>query len=419
MARPSYSFVVEGIEPKDPRFRAAGEATHRAFWRYLATEGIAVYCASRELGLDRFGVPMHPLAASTIARGRWRSHTGHGDPYGPALDPAHGESRTESLFFGRAFPDHAEFGWRVDPVTGQPWGRILHYHRVGGGHLPVRDVMGFSVEELLELARRGQSWWSAYLHGQLVRSAAERAQLPAPRIAALAERQPPKMRVVGHTDLERFTFGIGGFGVEETRRSIEAGYHSGFMQLPRRKPPGGAAAAPPRPAPAPRPQPKAAPVPLVRRPAAVAQSAVQSPGVRPAAAQPAAFAPNGPKRAPGEKIPARPAAIAPVQAGGGEPFGMVPFDLSKFAAAAKEAARATEHETFRGKAFVHDAFQQVRQQPEYFGMSLTQFKRRLVESQNARLLDMTRADLVEAMKQSDLELSHVEHNKATWNFIRF
>lgn len=252
MARPSFAFTLAGIEPKDRAFRAAGDEVRRAFWRYIKDEGIAVYCRSRELGLDRHGEPLHRLAASTIANRHSDAAPEETDPYAPALIPAHGKSRTEALLKGRGFADHAEWHWTIDPITGLHWGQVLHWHRIGARNLPVRDVIGFSVTEKLELAQKGAAWWSAFRNGQAVAEQAQKMELPIERIKALAGKEPSKFKPTGRTNLNDITFGIGGTR-EEVQRAIDEGYSTGFSELPRWKPPGsrpkGGGVVAPKPAP--------------------------------------------------------------------------------------------------------------------------------------------------------------------------
>ncbi len=51
-------------------------------------------------------------------------------------------------------------------------------------------------------------------------------------------------------------------------------------------------------------------------------------------------------------------------------------------------------------------------------MDLPAFKQRLAEANNARLLDLSRADLVQAMDPDDVRLSEVTYLNAAFHFIR-
>jgi hypothetical protein len=280
MARDSYAFRLRGVAPADNAFRAAGEDVHRAFWRYIGQEGLVVWKRSRLMGLDRHGVPIEsyaPLAASTRAKGRWRSHTGHGSAAAPFIVPAGQSSRAIDLLRVRAFADHAEYHWVTDPVTGLHWGQVMWWHKTGAGYLPARDVMGFSQAELMELAQRGAAWWSNYQRG--VRVAAQIAARTVPIEHHHAE-PPPKIPLTGRTDLEHGTAGEY-TDVERTRRAIAEGYHTGFRQL---RPEGLD-----RPAKGRRPPPLEPRIPavrlpgelpVVRRPAAVASAVVEHKGLR-------------------------------------------------------------------------------------------------------------------------------------------
>lgn len=53
-----------------------------------------------------------------------------------------------------------------------------------------------------------------------------------------------------------------------------------------------------------------------------------------------------------------------------------------------------------------------------FDESLAEFKKRLVAAHRARLLVLTRADLVEAMDRYDVQRSETAYLSATYHFIR-
>jgi len=231
MPRISTAFELRGIEPAaDWVWQAAGESVHRDFWREVVR--LAKLAKDRELkaGLDRYGNPLAPLAEST--REHRRSEMGTADPDAPPLTPAYGLSRTRVWFDGRAFANHAEFFWRGG------WGRILHFHRVGAGRLPVRDVIGLSRGSEAWVRAQAARWWSQR-RDNLV------ADFDTGRIAATLRLQPGRttrrverpapIPVVGITDLTRLSGGTAE-GDARVRRAIAAGTFTGFRKLgPRRK----------------------------------------------------------------------------------------------------------------------------------------------------------------------------------------
>ena len=60
----------------------------------------------------------------------------------------------------------------------------------------------------------------------------------------------------------------------------------------------------------------------------------------------------------------------------------------------------------------------LRDDPEFRGTDFPTFKQRLAEANNARLLDLSRADLVQAMDPEDVQLSEVSYLNASFHFIR-
>jgi hypothetical protein len=56
--------------------------------------------------------------------------------------------------------------------------------------------------------------------------------------------------------------------------------------------------------------------------------------------------------------------------------------------------------------------------PDFRSMDFASFKECLAEANNARLLDLSRADLVQAMDPEDVQLSEVSYLNATFHFIR-
>ncbi|WP_406693977.1 hypothetical protein V5E97_23330 [Singulisphaera sp. Ch08] len=95
------------------------------------------------------------------------------------------------------------------------------------------------------------------------------------------------------------------------------------------------------------------------------------------------------------------------------------LDLSAFAKRVVEAARSSPTGRFGAdKVFVAHVWSTLRDEPAFAAMGAETFKRRLAEANNARLLDLSRADMVEAMDPEDVRLSEVPYLGATFHFIR-
>lgn len=240
----SYAFRITGVEPRDAEWRRAGPELRREFWKAVVAIGLVVKDKELAQGLDRRGDPMVPISAYT--RAHRRSAMGWPDPNAPPLIPAHGLSRTRSLLHGRAGKDYAEFYWRFDAVTGRHWGKILGYHRAGAGRLPKRDVIGISPRGLTEIRHQAMIWWDFRKRGIVLAQAVRDFQLP-----TQTPTMPAKIPVVGRTDFENFTFGIGG-DLRLAERASEAGFFTGFRQFhPDGSISGGVRPAPVRPTPTP------------------------------------------------------------------------------------------------------------------------------------------------------------------------
>lgn len=151
-------FRVAGIEP--PEVRASDPAVRLKFWRAVLSFVLEAKDAELAAGLDRYGKPMAPLAPSTILNRR--SAMGPADPNGPALQPAHGLSRTRALLTGAATSDGVVCWWLFDAHTRDTWGAILAIHRKGGKRLPRRDVIGLSPASKAKVKARAEAWWSAF-----------------------------------------------------------------------------------------------------------------------------------------------------------------------------------------------------------------------------------------------------------------
>jgi hypothetical protein len=120
-------------------------------------------------------------------------------------------------------------------------------------------------------------------------------------------------------------------------------------------------------------------------------------------------------------IDGAPTALAPAAAltPATPPAPPAPFDLDAFARRVLEVARSTRTGRFGDdKVFVSHVFQALRVDPRFAAMGLDVFKQRLAEANNARRLDLSRADMVEAMDPEDVAQSRVAYLGAEFHFIR-
>jgi hypothetical protein len=93
--------------------------------------------------------------------------------------------------------------------------------------------------------------------------------------------------------------------------------------------------------------------------------------------------------------------------------------LSDFARRILEAAPACPDGWFGdGKVFISRVWKSVRDDPGFAGVDLDDFKRRLVEAHRARLLELGRADLVEAMDPASVQESATTDMGAVYHFLR-
>jgi hypothetical protein len=158
------SFKISGIEPAS--VNKAPKADRIAYWEAVAIFVIEAKEEELIMGWDRYGNPMAALAEYTIKHRK--SEMGTADPGAPPLQPAHGLSRTRSLF--TAEPNVGARGvicwWTYDDISGDSWGEILAYHRAGRANLPPRDVIGLSPLMVFEVKSRAEDWWAAYQAGE-------------------------------------------------------------------------------------------------------------------------------------------------------------------------------------------------------------------------------------------------------------
>ena len=97
----------------------------------------------------------------------------------------------------------------------------------------------------------------------------------------------------------------------------------------------------------------------------------------------------------------------------------MPLSLEEFARRVVQAARTSPTGWFGdNKVFIAHVWRALHDDPAFQEMDLSAFKRRLTEANHARLLDLSRADLVEAMDPDDVRGSETLHLGASFHFIR-
>jgi hypothetical protein len=95
------------------------------------------------------------------------------------------------------------------------------------------------------------------------------------------------------------------------------------------------------------------------------------------------------------------------------------LDLPAFADRVKTAARVCPTGRYGdNKVFIVHVWRMLQSDPDFAGMDLGAFKESLAAANNARLLDLSRADLVQAMDPDEVRLSEVHYLNATFHFIR-
>jgi len=95
------------------------------------------------------------------------------------------------------------------------------------------------------------------------------------------------------------------------------------------------------------------------------------------------------------------------------------LNLRSFAERVKTAARGCATGRFGdSRVFIVHVWTSLQSDPAFRTMNLTAFKERLAEANNARLLDLSRADLVQAMDPNDVRQSEVHYLNATFHFVR-
>ncbi len=94
------------------------------------------------------------------------------------------------------------------------------------------------------------------------------------------------------------------------------------------------------------------------------------------------------------------------------------MDLSTFAAAVTSAARSCTSGWFGdNKVFINHVWRQLRDQQPFQAFDLSNFKQKLLEASQQRLLVLSRADLVQLMPAQDVDESTTSDHNATFHFI--
>lgn len=98
--------------------------------------------------------------------------------------------------------------------------------------------------------------------------------------------------------------------------------------------------------------------------------------------------------------------------------GARPLDLGTFARRVHAAACASREGRFGDdRVFISRLWRALEGDPATSGTDLDGFKRRLAEANQSRLLDLARADLVEAMDENDVRDSETHFLGATYHFV--
>ena len=94
-------------------------------------------------------------------------------------------------------------------------------------------------------------------------------------------------------------------------------------------------------------------------------------------------------------------------------------ELASFAEQVKAAARTCTSGRFGdNKVFIAHVWKAIQGVPAFQSMDLKIFKEQLAAANNARLLDLSRADLVQAMDPEDVRQSELRYLNATFHFVR-
>ena len=204
--RIGYRITLSQVGPVlDPAWSSAGPGVRAEVLRWVAVFGLKEKDADLAAGLDAKGRPLRPVSEAT--RRNRRSAMGPADPDAPALMPAYAVSRTRLLLDAEVSvkAGAVEFFWTYDAFTDGSWGKILDHHRKGIGKRKVkRDVIGISPAALSRIRDQIASRWAAWkLAGLRPGWQPDRKPIASP---------PPRLVVVGRTDYDQFTYGIGTSG---------------------------------------------------------------------------------------------------------------------------------------------------------------------------------------------------------------
>jgi hypothetical protein len=94
------------------------------------------------------------------------------------------------------------------------------------------------------------------------------------------------------------------------------------------------------------------------------------------------------------------------------------FDLSAFAHTVQAVARHCPTGRFGdNKVFISHVARRLAEEPAFAGLGLEAFKRKLVEANTARLLTLSRADLVSVMDPADVRESETHDLNAVFHFL--
>lgn len=92
-------------------------------------------------------------------------------------------------------------------------------------------------------------------------------------------------------------------------------------------------------------------------------------------------------------------------------------DLNEFAQQVTEAARASRDGRWHGAVFISHIWKTLQARGDV-GITFEKFKRRLIEAHQDKLIELSRADLVDAMPAADVSASETVHSGARFHFVR-
>jgi hypothetical protein len=94
-------------------------------------------------------------------------------------------------------------------------------------------------------------------------------------------------------------------------------------------------------------------------------------------------------------------------------------DVPTFADTINRAAQDSQTGRFgENKVFISQIWRAFQARDDFDGWSLAEFKDRLVEAHRRRLLELSRADLVERMDPREVAESETKYLDATFHFVR-